>query len=310
MKTTILIRKGLIMMAVASLSLFGCKKEFNSNNEKPKSSSLEKVNSDNDKVSYAETAVMNDVNGIVSSNGGKSTLMLPCNVTLDTNTIVDDTIIYHVMYHGLNCEGTLNIQGDVYVKKYLYDAWATAGTKVFVYYPNLYITSVYDGISFTLSGSEVCENVSGGILFYLGYSLSSISHKISGSSLVTFDDGSSTSWNTMYMRTFSGAIDDFVLTIEGLGSADGYNNLINWGLTRENDNFYTEINVPVTFKQVCGWKGNEGSEIIYLPAEDLKATISLGYDSNNQPVNPGDCADRYRVDWEQSGQTGTFYGVL
>jgi hypothetical protein len=47
-----------------------------------------------------------------------------------------------------------------------------------------------------------------------------------------------------------------------------------------------------------------------IPSDDKQATITFGYDNNNQLILNGDCPTKYRVDWQKGSNSGTVYLFL
>jgi hypothetical protein len=80
-----------------------------------------------------------------------------------------------------------------------------------------------------------------------------------------------------------------------------------WGTNRNGEDFYTRITESVVHKEVCDWNPVTGIKIHEIPAVDKSATITFGYDSNNEPVTNGDCPTHYRVDWQNGTYTGTSF---
>lgn len=303
MKAKIIIKLSAILIAVIGIGTAGCKKDSNNTD----TSSLQQLSKDEVAMQAATDVVLNDANTILSGGSKKSLETLPCNVTVDSSSIVGDTITYSITFNGLNCSGTHNRVGHVTVKRNVNTPWSQAGTKVFVHLDNLVITKVSSGKSLTLNGNKTWENVSGHVLAELGGSVTSIVHKITGSVQATFDDGTTRTWYIARQRTFTGTIGNMVVTEEGFGSADGYSNLVVWGTNRHGELFYTQITQPVSFRQSCGWDPCSGIKVHQIPSDSKSATITFGYDDNNNLVTGSNCPTRYKVDWQKGTHSGTIY---
>jgi hypothetical protein len=65
--------------------------------------------------------------------------------------------------------------------------------------------------------------------------------------------------------------------------------------------------MPVVHREACGWDPVSGIKVIEIPGAAKKATITFGYDANNQPVTGGACPTHYMVAWEKNGNTGTLF---
>jgi len=307
MKTTNLIRFSAILFAVIALGFSSCKKD-----KDPDTDSLQQMAADENKMAASDDDVMNDVNAVISGGGAKSLNTLPCNVSVDSATIIGDTIIYNITFNGLNCPGTRIRVGQAEVKKSIYTSWVNAGTTVRVKFINLLITRVSDNKSLTLNGTRVYTNVSGGLIVNLGSTATSIVHRVSGTLVATFDDNTTRTWNVARQRTFTGTPGNLWCTVDGFGSADGYDYLVVWGTNRNGEQFYTQITQSVIHKQSCNWDPCAGVKVHQIPSDNKKATFTGGFDDNDQPVdvNGSACATKYRIDWEINGNSGTLYRFL
>lgn len=305
MKTMRILLAGALALALLLPGLTSCKKDKN----KTDTSSMQQLVKDDNRVKSADDGLMNDVNDVLSAGGNKSMNGLPCNVNVDSSNVVNDTITYYIHFTGNNCHNTYSRVGEAEVRKNVNTPWSAAGTRVYVRYINVLVTRLSTGTIVTLNGTRVWENVSGGLLAQLGSGLTSVVHRLTGSLVATFDDGTTRTWSYARQRTFTGVPGDLVCTVEGLGSADGYSGLTSWGVNRGGDNFYTQITQSVVHRQTCGWDPVSGIKIHNIPGALKKATVTFGYDDNEQPVplNSGSCPTKCRIDWESNGNTGTLY---
>ncbi|HNW98072.1 MAG TPA: hypothetical protein PKK00_06645 [Bacteroidales bacterium] len=300
-----------IFTAAVALSISGCKKDRDENDE-TNSNSLQQLSKDEVAIENATGDVLKDANSVLSGNSGKAISQLPCNVTIDSTSIVNDTIIYSITYNGLNCAGNLYRVGNAQVKKNINTHWCDAGAKVTISLINLKITRVSDQKWVILNGTKTYENVTGGFLIQLGTAYTTIIHKAIGTLQATFDDNTTRTWNLARQITYTGTIGLYVITEDGLGSADGYDNLVCWGKNRDDNHFYTQITTSTVFKQACGWDPCSGVKVHQIPDDqNKKATVTFGYDNTNQLITNGDCPTRFRLDWEMNGTNGgTIYLAL
>ena len=302
---------GIIMLVFAIVAITltsGCKKDRLE--KSGDGSSMEQLSKDANEVQSNTDEAMNDANAVLSLGIQKSTLMLPCNATIDSTAIVNDTITYYITYNGLNCNGTRLRTGQVEIKKKANTHWQDAGAMVMVTFKNLTITRVSTGKSLTLNGTRTFTNVSGGVLVNLGSSVTSIVHMVSGSLTATFDNGSTRTWNISRQRTYTGVPGQLVLTVDGLGNSGPYANLVVWGINRIGEDFFTQITQSVVYREVCGWDPVSGIMVHQIPGLNKMATITFGYDSNNQPVSGNNCPTKYKIDWQNNGNSGTVYLYL
>lgn len=308
MKTTKLIKFIVLIFIFSSFTFIGCKKD-KKEDPAPDSSSMQQLTKDENEVDNNSNDALNDINSVLSVGATKSLELLPCNATIDSTTVINDSITYHITYNGLNCYGTRNRVGQVEFKKEVGTYWGQVGASISVKFINLKITRISTGKSLTLNGTNVYTNVSGGLLVNLGVSISSIVHTAVGILQATFDDGSIRTWNVNKKRTFTGSQGQIVLTVDGQASINGYNNLAVWGVNRNSETFYTQISQSVVHKQICNWEPEAGVVIHQIPANNKKVTVTFGFDDNNNPVpvSGDNCATRYRIDWESNGHSGTLF---
>jgi hypothetical protein len=307
MKTTNLFRLTFMVLSIAGLFLAGCQKDKTTETY-PSSVSLQQLSGDQESMESAMNESMNDVNGFLSGGNLKSTHQLPCNATIDSTAVVNDSNIIYITYNGLNCSGTRYRTGQVEIKKQVGTRWYQQGAAVMIRHINFTITKVSTQKSVTLNGLKVHQNVSGGVIWQLGNGVSAIVHRTWGYVNVTFSDGTTKTWEVARQKTYTGnPPDSLVLTIDGFGSAGGFENLLVWGTSRAGENFYTQIIQPVVHRQVCDWDPSAGIKKHSVPAQSMSATLTFGFDSNNQPITGDACPAKYKVDWQKNNHSGTVY---
>ncbi len=308
MKTKNLIRFAVIIIAITSFTFNGCKKDKKDDPE-PDSSSMQQLSKDEADMENASNDAMNDVSNVLSGGSGKSLEGWPCNATIDSTTIINDSIVYHITYNGLNCNGTRNRTGNVDVKKKVGTHWAQLGATVAVKYINLKVTKIVTGRSITLNGNVTFKNVNGGLIINLGNGITSVIHSAVGALQATFDNNTTKTWNIDRKRTFTGTQGQILMTVDGQASVNGYNNLVVWGTNRHSEEFYTQISQSVVHKQACDWNPAAGVVVHQIPGGSKKVTVTFGFDDNNLPVpvTSNDCPTRFRIDWENNGHSGTAY---
>ncbi|MEI7896256.1 MAG: hypothetical protein WCJ26_04430 [bacterium] len=307
MKIKNMFRLTFLILAVAGLSFTGCKKDKNSNMSAD-SSSLQQLSGDEQVVESASDESMNDVNTVLSNGNLKATNQLPCNATIDSTAVINDTITIYITYNGLNCNGTRFRTGQVEIKKRVGMHWYEQGATVLIRHINFTITKVSNQKTITLNGIKVHKNVSGGVIWQLGNGTQAIVHRTWGHMNVTFSDGTSKIWNVARQKTYTGTPpNNLVLTTDGFGSAGGFDNLLVWGTNRQGENFYTQVIEPIVHRQVCDWDPCSGIKKHSIPGDSKSATITFGFDSNNQPVTGTDCPTKYKVDWQKNNNSGTVY---
>ena len=307
MKTNQLLRKAIIgTFALMFIIASGCKKDKVS--ETPDTSSMQQLAKDEVAVEAASDEALNDANDYLSSNSSKQMSSLPCGATIDSTNVVNDTITYTVTFNGLNCAGNRLRQGTALIKKHINTHWAVANTSVTVTLINFKVTRVATGKWVIINGTKTFKNVSGGLVCQLGNgTVTSVVHEITGTVNVTFEDNTTRTWQVARRRTFSGTQGQLIVTHEGFGAANGYSNLVTWGVNRHGENFYTQIIQGVVFKQTCGWDPCAGVRKHSIPSDNKEATLTFGYDDNDQPISGTSCPTKYKVDWVKNSNSGTLY---
>jgi hypothetical protein len=308
MKSTKLFRLIFMTLALIGLSLAGCEKDKN-HEPSADSSSLQQLSADEESLSSAMDESMNEVNSLLSGGNLKSTTQLPCNATIDSTAVINDSITIYITYNGLNCMGNRYRSGKVEIKKQVGTRWYQQGATIIVKHINFTITKMKNQKVITLNGVKTYQNVSGGLFWQLGPDLTTIVHRIWGYVNITFnnDNGTTKTWNIARQNTYSGSLpDNLSLTSDGFGSADGYDNLVAWGVNRNGENFYTQIIQPVIRCQNCDWDPLSGIKKHSVPAGSKSATLTFGYNSNNEPV-VNECPTKYKVDWQKNNNSGTVY---
>jgi len=313
MRTKKIIQFSLFLLGMLAISLTGCKKNTSSSTQtNANTSSIQNQSSDESKVDQAYDEANNDINNALNGPGAlKSTESIPCNANLDSVKINNDTIMYYITYHGLNCNGHLVRYGRVEIKKHVNTYWYQAGTSIICTYINYRVWHVlHPEKAITINGRRTYTNVTGGLLFMLGQYMDSIKHTEEGYMNITFEDSTHRTWWFNRHIMFTRVNQMLVLQTSGFGAADGYDNLVKWGVNRNGEQFYDQILQPNVFKQHCDWDPCAGQRKIMIPGANKSATITWGYDDNNQPVTGDNCPTKYKVDYTINGNSGTIYLFL
>lgn len=300
----------LVSVIVIFLSFPGCNKHSDNNDESSSSADtteLESVSTDDEEVKGASEEAVMDANSVMSPKTTKSTETLPCNVTVDSSSVVGDTITYIITYNGYNCDNILNRSGQVSVKRNILIPWINAGSTVLVILNNFEVTNPHYGDSFILNGRLTLKNVSGGGIYQVGNGVTFVTHWDWGAIAVTFDNGSVYTWNFDRQRVFSGTQGMLRMRSSGLGSQNGYTALITWGTTRLGNIFYDQIPDYVEHWENCYYHGAAGKDYITLPAMLTKIDATYGFDKNHQPLTGNECPGSYQINWTVGSQTGSFF---
>jgi len=309
MKTKNLFRLGFLMITVMIFILSSCSKNNSTTPSPSGTESLQQLTNDENNLLNVSDQASNDAESVLSQSKLKSTESGPCNITVTTGGVVNDSITADIYYHGADCNNNRIRTGHIYVTKKYLENWNQPGATVIMRFSNFTTTKISNGKSLTLNGIKYFKNVSGHYLFELGLdsTVTSVVHREWGNLTATFDDGSQKIWSLARQATYTGSLIQLVITEDGFGSADGYSNLTVWGIDRNLEQFYSSISQSVVYKQACNFDPCSGIMVHQIPSVPKSATVRFGYDSNNNPIVNGDCPSRYRVDWNIGNKSGTFF---
>ncbi len=298
---------GTLILALTGMTLTSCQKD-----KLVKGSydytTMTNLSEDELAVEEATNESMEDVEGLLSYQGGnfKSTERIPCNATVDSSEVVNDTITIYITYDGLSCNGRRYRTGQVEIRKRVGTHFGMEGASVNIRHINFTVSRPNGGRSMTFNSSKTFTKDTGGFVHMLGHNgFSSVVHRLQGRIGITFDNGTTRSWLVARQRTYTGTRGNLIMTVDGFGTSGEYNNLVTWGTNRNNEQFYTEINQSIVYKQSCGWDPVAGTKIHRIPEADKSAMVFFGYNSNFEPITGDECPTHYRVDWQNGTYTGT-----
>lgn len=300
----------LIVISALALTMASCQKE-EIKSGKNDNTTMSSTSEDEIAVQEITDESLEDVEGFLSNhneNGNLKSGRIPCNATIDSTEVINDTITIFITYDGLSCNGRFYRTGQVEIRKRVGSHFGRPGATVNVRYINFHVTRVGSERSITINGSKTFTNVTGGFMFMLGHNgFNTLIHRIEGRMNVAFNDGTSRSWYVARQRTFTGTRGNFVLTVDGFGTMGDRPGMIIRGINRDGQEFVTFIHEPVVHKQTCNWNPVSGIKTHSIINSGIGATITFGYDSNEQPVTGDECPTHYRVDWINGSYTGTRY---
>lgn len=314
MKLTKAIYTGAIIVALTGITLSSCKKD---KLEKGRNDSTAMANftADEYAVEEATNQSMEDVEGFLGGQGGNGNLksgnhLPPCNVTIDSTDVINDTITIYLTYDGTSCNGKLLRTGQVEIRKRVGTHFIMEGASVNIRHKNFTITRLATGRSMTINSNKTFTNVTGGNIHMLGHNgFTTLVHRLEGSMNVSFDNGTSRTWQVARQRTYTGTRNNLVLTVDGFGTSGDYTNLVTWGTNRNGEQFYTQITESVVFKQSCEWNPVSGSKFHQIPSADISALVIFGY-IGTEPITGDECPTHYRIDWQNGTYSGTRFVPL
>lgn len=321
MKTTSLIRTGLVALSF-SLIMVACKKDnAASATTTPATADLQTSTDDQTLASNENEAVSNDASASLETNGSYARIFADPNASaasmrVDGNSpVCDATLTYDtsgatktltITYNGSNCAGNRTRTGTVVISEAKEVHWKNAGAVVTISIQNLKITRVRDGKSIVVNGTKKITNTSGGLLVNLGTS-GPVVHDISDSLSVTFDNGTSRTWNVSKHRVFS--YDNGIkITTTGTHSDGTNSDIAEWGTNRFGVTFSSRITAPKIISQACDFRLISGQNT-FTRGDKFLAVVTYGLDANGNPVTACPSGNFYaKVDWTYlpTGKTGSF----
>lgn len=300
-----------LLAIIIGFMISGCTKVDTEpvNQQDADTSTMENLSYDEDLFLRATDDILEDIGEFLTNEADqqKGVKKLPCGSTLDSTIYVNDTMYYYLTFDGLNCDLTLYRHGNAIVRTDMSAIWPQENATVHVELIDFKVTKVSTGRWLIFDGYHDYTNVSGGRLIHLGSGLDSIEHHIDGAVQITFMDNSTKYWEVARAKLFTGTYPDLILETWGYGTEGEYEDLVVWGVDRKGNDFYTQITLPVESRRECEWKPSAGILIHTIPAIDLIITITYGFDANNNPIEPGECAEKFKLEWQTSNSGGYIY---
>jgi hypothetical protein len=294
----------LTFFLLAAALVTACKKD-EPEEIQPDSSPVQQLSQDDNSVEDNVDEAIIDAGQFISE--GKLKMGIPCGATLDSTFIMNDTIIHFLTYDGLNCAQTKYRKGKIHIKIKQNTHWLFPGAFLHIHFIDYEVTNVFTNNKMVINGMSEIENVSGGIPALLGNGLNTVIHKNSAHVSISFNGRPPRGWHLAKMLVYSGTPGNLMLAVNGFGVNQAHSNLLSWGTDRDGKKFFTQIGESVIFKESCQWLPYSGEQIYLIPADQLKATATFGYNSNNEPISGSECPTRYRLDWHQQGHSGTIF---
>jgi len=271
------------------------------------SAPVQQLSQDDSSVEYNVDEVVIDAGQIIAGENGLKNLFLPCNASLTSVNTINDTTYYRINYHGLNCMNTRHRTGVVIIKMKENTQWHLAGTIINVEFQNYKVTNVFNGQTLKINGISSLENVSGGILQLLGTSINTVIHKNTADVYVSFNSETPREWHLTKLLVYTGQPGSLTLAVNGFGNAHGYSKLLSWGKDVDENIFFSQVGQSIVFTETCNFSPRSGVQIYSIPSENMTANATYGFNNNNEPVSGSECPTKYKLEWQQHGQSGTIF---
>lgn len=299
--------KSLLIILLAVVSITACKKD-EPIDQPTDSSSVQQLSKDDANVGENFDEVMLDAGLVLAGDNMLKDFGLPCNCTLDSMWMYQDTIRYRLRYQGMNCLQNRIRNGYVTLMLRQNTHWVMPGSFVVMEFEDYEVTNLYNGNTLQINGRARIENVSGGAPALLGAGgPNAVIYRNTAQAHIRFNGNPPRQWQLRKRIVFSGHSNDLTITIDGFGNADGYNNLLSWGKDRNGRGFYTQVNQAMVHKQHCEFMPSAGETVFSIPDEGIEATATFGFNNGNQPIMGNECPTRYRLHWRQHGQSGNIF---
>lgn len=333
MKANLIRRMAIAICLLSCICIYSCKKDNSAASQDTTTTDLSTTADDQAMVSNESDIVTNDANNALNgqsvfSGSNSSSVSLSGNTavnSVDGNTgvnsllnvhqlICDATITYDtsnnqrvitIVYDGTNCWGNRTRSGKVIITLPLGQHWKDAGATANIVIDELKITRIRDNKSIVINGNKTITNVSGGLLVDLA-TLQTITHTVSGTMSIDFDNGTTRAWNVSKQRVFT-YDNGIVLTTTGTHSDGTNNDIAEWGLNRLGQSFQSLISAPKVFRQDCDFRLTSGQNTVIT--DKGTSVITYGLDMNGDPTGcPGLGTYYYKLVW--TGANGNTYTII
>lgn len=237
------------------------------------------------------------------SRGADSGLILPCGVINIDTTGGKSKVVY-----GGNC-GRKVLSGTIVATLSPSSGkWSDAGAIIHLDYQNYTVLFEVNNQTLVFNGTIVVTNLNGGLMYETLTKKSTIEHKIRGNLNITFDNGSTRTWQIFKKRSYS-ASNGKVENLQARLAADSTGNIAEVGVTKAGENFVTTM--PYTFVyQNCSAGSSVGPFILVegklvFTVNSNSLTIEAGQQFvSGKFISVNDCsAYGYKLSWNIGGTT-------
>ena len=332
MKAKLIHRMALAICLLSCISIYSCQKS-NSASQDTSTTNLSTTADDEQQVSTESDIISNDANTALNgqavfSGSNSSTSSISGNTEVNSTDAVmgtsslvnvhqlicDATVTYDtsnnqrvitIVYDGTNCWGNRTRSGKVIITLPLGQHWKDAGATANIVIDELKITRLRDGKSIVINGNKTYTNVSGGLLKDLA-TLLTITHTITGTMSIDFDNGTTRAWNVSKQRVFT-YDNGIVITTTGTYSDGTNNDIAEWGINRLGESFKSLISEPKVIRQDCDFRLVSGQNTVIT--DKGTSVITYGLDADGNPTGcPGSGTYYYKLVW--TGVNGKTFTII
>ncbi|MDB5281854.1 MAG: hypothetical protein JWO06_929 [Bacteroidota bacterium] len=227
-----------------------------------------------------------------------------CGATAIDSGSANSNHLLTLTYDGTsNCNGVTR-SGTVTVQLTGGTHWKDQGAVLTISFTNLVVTDIATGGHYTLTGTHVITNETGGLAWQVldGIANGPVAHRHTGNLQITFADGNQRTWSIDRTRTFTnaGGIATIQLSSEATGNVDASGTNAN-GFT-----FVNSIPTPLVANSnpSCAWKVYQG-EYNHEVANTRGRTVNIKFGVNASGAQIGS-ATTSATDCDVMGFLATF----
>ncbi len=304
MKKTIL--KIIAIFAISGVTFQSCIKKDEVTPTTNSSSDQEAVQSND--ASFARDENDNALNDVNTSLGGTSMGRIEgvAGKPSGADTVIVDGTNKKVTikYSGSKSnDGLRTREGEIVAQLTKGTSWNDKDAELTVSF-NLTVTRNLDSKKVKISGNQIITNTSGGNAGWVWlFGGTPVVHSVSGTTNVTFDNGSSRSWTTTKKRTFT----KLTVTVSALNS----DNIIETGTNRFDQEFTNKITTPVVLKLTTGCTKNQFKATAGVITHDLvvsanktrTVTVTFGLKALSTPTTDECEVKGFSVVWTKDNAT-------
>jgi hypothetical protein len=283
----------LLLTAGMAFSIQSCKKDSSeSSSSTPADDNAVETQQASDESEQAQESeyAMKDADDAMANSGFGKTFVI-IGATIDS-VMLDQKIV--ITYNGNNSDGSRYRTGKISIQLTSGSHWRDQNAVATVTFTDYKVKRNSTGKTTTLNGTYVVTNVSGGLVVLLSPG-NSVTHRMTGSIKITFDNGTERTWEITRQRVVGlTANSSAYITMTGTGAKNGFTHVAVAGMNRAGSVFYTTIDTPVTYSSACSWVAVSGKASYKGMARDLDVTYGVDAAGN---VVTGTCPYGYKLNW-------------
>lgn len=274
----------LVLIGFSAMTLTSCKKASTAADDSISAQDANVVSTAVHTTSDDAAAAAGQVSSyksLISLNNAGGNLFVGATITDTSSSGITISYDGSTAFNGILRSGTITValQGTT--------AWHLAGAQLLVTYNNLSVTEQSTGNTYTLNGSHLITNVSGGLAWQVVAGLApttltpttSVTHNITSSNMsITYPNGSQRTWTVSRQRTWSSSGSTVTATLaSSLPSGvteSGYNR---YGVA-----FTNTISATIAANNLCNWRPYVGQWVHSI--DGRTATVLFGTNASGEQI--------------------------